>query len=330
MCTRALYNSDAQVLVGRNMDFRIDLGTNIWALPKGISRRAGSSDDALTWTSSFGSVVVTSFDLMSVDGLNTQGLAGHILWLTEADYGTPDRDRTGLPLSMWLQYFLDNFATVADAVAWIDAVRPQIIPMVNPLDGSTPTLHLALDDATGDSAIIEYTDGEPTVWHSRDYQVMTNSPSFGEQLELVATIDCFGGDRPLPGTTAAVDRFARALHYIRNLPSSDSTVQAVAGVMSVMRNTAQLFRLPDPGEPSASQTLWQTVTDLKNLRLIFQSTTRPNLIWVDLADLDLSEGAPTLKLDLVNDNALEGGYSGNVAKDFADHGSFEILLPTTS
>lgn len=41
--------------------------------------------------------------------------------------------------------------------------------------------------------------GEPQVWHDCDYQVMTNSPPFGEQLELVERIDGFGGDLPLPG-----------------------------------------------------------------------------------------------------------------------------------
>lgn len=326
MCTRALYATNDRVLVGRNMDFHFDLVTNLWALPQGIGRDAG--EGGLSWTSQYGSVVATCFDMMSSDGLNERGLAGHILWLTEADYGTPDPGRTALPLSMWLQYILDNFASVAEAVAWVEAVQPQIIPVVNPVDGSIPPLHLALDDASGDSAIIEYLDGSPRVWHSREYVVMTNSPTFDAQLELVEDLEGFGGDRPLPGTNDAVDRFARALYYVTHLPEPTSDIEAVAGVLSVMRNTAQPFRTPDPDQPFASQTLWQTVSDLTHLRYVFVSTTRPNIVWVDLDALDLSVGAPTLKLDLVADTALEGGLAGDVSGDFRDVGPLTILLPT--
>ena len=98
-------------------------------------------------------------------------------------------------------------------------------------------------------------------------------------------------------------------------------------MLSVMRNTAQPFRVPEPDRPYASQTLWQTVTDLTNLRYVFESTTRPNLVWLDLAGLDLSEGAPTLKLDLVHDTPLQGGLAGDVTSAFRDEGPFEIVLP---
>jgi penicillin V acylase-like amidase (Ntn superfamily) len=325
MCTRAIYTTDDLVLVGRTMDFRMDLATNLWALPKGSERDTG--EGGLAWTSAYGSVVATCFDLMSADGMNEAGLAGHLLWLTEADYGTPDPSRTGLPLSMWLQYYLDNFDTVAAAVRWMEEVKPRIIPMVNPLDGSQPTLHLALDDATGDSAIVEYTGGEAHIWHGREHQVMTNSPTYDEQLELVKQWS--SGD-DLPGSTEATARFARAQHYIQRLPQPETSVQAVAGVASVMRNVSQPFRLPDPDKPYASQTLWMTVSDLTHRRYIFESTTRPNVVWVNLDDLDLSEGAPTLKLDLLGDTALQGGLAGNVADKFADMGPLNIILPSGS
>lgn len=63
-------------------------------------------------------------------------------------------------------------------------------------------------------------------------------------------------------------------------------------MFSVIRNAAQPFREPDPGKPDASQTIWQIVADLTNGRYVFESTTRPNIVWVDLAGLDLAEGAP--------------------------------------
>ena len=96
-------------------------------------------------------------------------------------------------------------------------------------------------------------------------------------------------------------------------------------MFSVIRNAAQPFRIPDPGKPDASQTIWQTVLDLTNKRYVYESTTRPNIVWVDLANLDFSEGSPQLKLDLIGDLAVQGGIAGNVANKFEDKGPMTFL-----
>ena len=58
---------------------------------------------------------------------------------------------------------------------------------------------------------------------------------------------------------------------------------------------------------------------------MFESTTRPNIVWADLDRLNLSEGAPQLKLELTSKLALEGGIAGDVAGDFEDHGPMTFL-----
>ncbi|MCO5316617.1 MAG: linear amide C-N hydrolase [Solirubrobacterales bacterium] len=325
MCTRVIWpDANGAVIVGRNMDFHKDLMTNLWKQPRGISRDDGVDGD-LTWTSKYGSVIATSFDIISVDGINEAGLAGHVLWLAESDYGTPAEPRTKLSQAVWMQYFLDNFATVAEAVEWISETDVQVIQMEDPTGGKPPTIHLALDDASGDSCIIEYVAGEPKVHHSPEYRVMTNSPTYDQQLELVKEFEGLGGDAPLPGSTLATDRFARASYYVSRLEQPETQLQAIAAMFSVIRNAAQPFRSPDPGKPEASQTIWQTVSDLTNKRYVFESTTRPNIVWVDLADLDFSEGSPQLKLDLISKLALEHGLSGNVTDKFEDKGNMTFL-----
>lgn len=325
MCTRVMWpDADGAVIVGRNMDFHKDLMTNLWKQPRGVERDDGVNGD-LTWTSKYGSVIATAFDIISVDGMNEAGLAGHVLWLAESDYGTPGEGRTKLSQAIWMQYFLDNFATVAEAVEWIERTDVQVVQMDDPTGGGPPAIHLALDDATGDSCIIEYVDGEPRVYHSREYRVMTNSPTYDQQLELVKEVTGLGGDDPIPGSTLASDRFARAAYYVSRLAQPKSQLDAIASMFSVIRNAAQPFRVPDPGKPDASQTIWQTVADLTNKRFVFESTTRPNIVWVDLADLDFSEGSPQLKLDLIGELALEGGLSGNVSGDFRDKGPMTFL-----
>ena len=48
--------------------------------------------------------------------------------------------------------------------------------------GEAGTVHLSVSDASGDSAIFEYIDGKLVIHHGKQYQVMTNSPIFSEQI----------------------------------------------------------------------------------------------------------------------------------------------------
>jgi len=329
MCTRVVWpDANGSVIVGRNMDFHMDLLTNLWKLPRGIERADGANGK-LTWKAKYGSVIATAFDLIATDGMNEKGFAGHILWLAESDYGKPDADAVQLSQAIWLQYYLDNFATVAEAVEWTNSTQVQIAQLFDPTGHLVPTLHLAIDDATGDSAIIEYTDGKPKVYHGREYQVMTNSPTFDKQLELVKQIDGLGGDKPLPGSTLASDRFARASYYVKHQVQPKTQIDAMSAMFSIIRNAAQPFRTPEPGKPDASQTIWQVVLDLTNKRYAFESTTRPNIVWVDLDDLDFSEGAKVQKLDLIGRLALEGGLVGNASGEFKDESKLLHAFRTT-
>lgn len=329
MCTRVLWpDANGAVIVGRNMDFHMDLLTNLWKMPRGVERKDGANGK-LSWKSKYGSIIATAFDLIATDGMNEEGLAGHILWLAESHYGKPKEDDVQLSQAIWLQYYLDNFATVAEAVEWTQSSGVAIAQLFDPTGHLVPTLHLALNDATGDSAIIEYTDGTPTVYHNRDYKVMTNSPTFDKQLELVKEIDGLGGDKPLPGSTLASDRFARASYYVEHQVQPKTQLQAMAAMFSIIRNAAQPFRTPEPGKPDASQTIWQVVADLTNKRYAFESTTRPNIVWVDFEKLSFNEGTKILKLDLLSKLSLEGGIAGDVSHKFEDVGELGLGLVET-
>lgn len=320
MCTRVLWpDANGSVIVGRNMDFHMDLLTNLWKMPRGIERKDGVNGN-LTWKAKYGSVIATAFDLIATDGMNEKGFAGHILWLTESEYGKPADTDVQLSQSIWLQYYLDNFATVAEAVEWTNSTGVLVSQLFDPTGHLVPALHLALNDADGDSAIIEYIGGKPQVYHGRDYKVMTNSPTFDKQLELAKEVTGLGGDKPLPGSTLASDRFARASYYVEHQVQPKSQLQAMAAMFSIIRNAAQPFRTPEPGKPDASQTIWQVVADMTNKRYAFESTTRPNIVWVDFDKLSFAEGSDVLKLDLVGKLSLEGGLAGDVSNKFHSPG----------
>jgi penicillin V acylase-like amidase (Ntn superfamily) len=301
MCTITLWSdNDVAVVASRNMDWLEDMKSNMWVFPRGIARDGLADQNALKWTSRYGSIITSAYDIGTSDGMNEQGLAAHLLWLSASNYGIRDNSIPGLAISLWAQFFLDSFATVKEAVSFVQTHPFQILTAIVGTSRQIAACHLMIEDATGDAAIFEYPDGKPKIHHGRQYSVMANDPLFDQQLLRLKQYQGFGGDQPLPGTTESADRFVRAAYYLKHLPKPTNTREAIAGVLSVERNVAQPFGTPDPAHPDISATRWRTVCDLTDKVYYFESTTSPNIIWVKLDKLEFSKGAPIRKLDLIN------------------------------
>lgn len=308
MCTIALWSNNTIATVsGRNMDWLEDMHTDLWVFPRGMERTGLAGDaNSLNWTAKYGSVAASVYNIGTADGINEKGLAMHVLWLAESSYGERDTSLAGLSMSLWGQFYLDNFATVTEAVEHTQQQPFQLQTATVGTMQKTATVHLQIEDSSGDVAIFEYLDGKLTIHHSPEYTVMTNSPPFDQQLENAQQYDGFGGDKPLPGTTQANDRFVRASYYLKHLKQPKDTLEAVAGIISVLRNAAQPFGTPDPDQPNISPTIWRTVIDHTNMTYYFESTTSPYLVWLNLGELDFSESAPVYKLPLAANRTLIG------------------------
>jgi len=307
-CSRVLWSDNGQaVVVGRNMDWFEDMRTDLWAFPRGIARTGLAGDNSIAWTSKYGSVAAAVYDIGTADGINEKGLVANLLWLAESDYGPRDVKVPGLSISLWVQYALDNFASVAEVVAAAEKGGLQLVPVRVSGSANIATVHLSLSDASGDSAIIEIVDGgKASIHHSRAYTVMTNSPVFEKQLANQKRYQGLGGAQPLPGTSDAADRFVRAAFYVQNLTRPKDRRQAYASLLSVMRNVSQPFVKGGPDRPEASHTIWRTVADATGGVYLFESTLSPNIVWVRLDGLNFSAGVPVRKLDLVNNTDLVG------------------------
>jgi choloylglycine hydrolase len=253
-CTRLVYlGANKQVITARSMDWRFEMPTDLWSFPRGIARSGEVGPSSLSWKSKYGSVITSGYDVSTSDGINEAGLVANLLWLAESQYPTFDSGKPGLSIALWAQYVLDNFGSVAEAVAALEkdtfTLYTDNVPGKKDL---LTTLHLALSDASGDSAIIEYIGGKPVIHHSREYQVMTNSPVFDKQLALDEYWKEIGGTVMLPGTNRAADRFARASFYVNAIPKDDNPDRAVASVFSVIRNVSVPFGISTPDQPNIS------------------------------------------------------------------------------
>lgn len=112
------FGKEGQVVTGRTMDWFIsDMDTKLWMYPRGLVRNSNTGKP-LTWKSRYGSVVTTIYEGAAADGMNEKGLVANLLYLPESKYPPESAadTRPTLPNSAWVQYALDNYATVAEAV----------------------------------------------------------------------------------------------------------------------------------------------------------------------------------------------------------------------
>lgn len=291
MCTRIFWSDNGVAKVAsRTMDWLVSDEPRLWSLPAGL-RRSGGAPGAIEWESKFASVCLSMFDSGTVDGMNDQGLGVHLLYLESADFGAPG-DGPVIGNTHWGQWVLDRFATVSEAVDAMEGMRVESVP----IRGQNLHCHMSLEDAHGDSAIVEPIAGKLVVHHGPEYAVMANDPTFDEQLANLRRYLPYGGDLPLPGDILSTDRFVRATYFLEHLPPPRDVEEAVAGVIHIASNVAC-----PPGAPyndfSVYPTWWTSAVDLTNLTYYFWSRLSPGLIWVSLTDLARPAGSPVLVLD---------------------------------
>lgn len=310
-CSRFTYTGpDSTVIVGRSMDWVEDIHTELWAFPAGIARTGNAGANSVKWTAKYGSVIASGYNIGATDGINTKGLDANLLYLTNSDYGKSVPTRKDLSILNWAQYVLDNYATVNEAVLGLTKNPLTIVTMKLP-GGEPGVLHLSISDPSGDNAIFEYINGKLVVHHGKQFKVMTNEPAYDKQLALNDYWQNMKGAF-LPGTNSPEDRFIRASYYLSTAPETADEQKSIAAVFSIIRNVSAPMGANIPGRPNVSSTIWRTVADLKHNIYYFEATDRPNVFWVDLSKLNLSEGAPVKKLAL-NNNQI---YAGEVSKSF--------------
>lgn len=318
MCTRVLWNDNKlAVVVGRTLDWPESTEPILTVFPRGMERDGAHigteivvKENPARWVSKYGSMITSGYGIGAVDGFNERGLGIHMLYLRATDLGPRDNNKPGAQAVMLGQYLLDNAATVEEAVALVQGIQPVMVE----LHGFKSTIHLAIEDDGGDSAIIEFLNGKPVIHHGRQYQIMTNDPTYDEQLALLKKQDFSkpSMDLPIPGNVNAVDRFQRAAYYKAVLPEPKNEREAVAGVLAIMRNVSVPFGAPYHGF-GIYNTEYRTAINLSNKRYFFELTDQPNVIWMDLSEFDLNEGAPVMVLD-PHDPELSGNVTGKFRK----------------
>lgn len=321
-CTRVTWlGPEGMVITGRSMDWPYSFNAHLYAMPAGSTQDGYGGVNSLTWTRKYGALEVAGVSEPGgpvdgvFDGMNEAGLVANLLYLGESDFGpAPADNRPRLSFTAWVDYVLTSYATVDEVVAAFTDPSIYIVPInFGPGRKAHPTVHLSVSDASGDSAIIEYLGGKPVIHHGRQYQVMTNSPTYDKQLQLNSQWDNVDKTTQLPGSIQSQDRFVRASYYLSKLPQTTDERQAVAGVFSVLRNASVPWGVGDPQKPNLAPTYWRGVADSTNKTYYFESALSPNVVWVNLAKVNLGPGSGIRSVPVENNYDLIGNIDNQLA-----------------
>lgn len=326
MCTRIFNNQNNDYLTtARNMDWATQLPTSLYTFTNGLDKSGESnlSPDTLTWTSLYDSVVTIVVGEEKVvgaeneaghfgasDGMNSVGLVANVLYDSNAQYErqeTQGQPYKRLDVLRWVQYVLDTCCSVKKVVEkFNESSDIELVGSKVPASDKQASLHLSVSDIIGDSAIIEVVDGKFQVHLSPSFQVMTNEPSYSEQLRINQYWRWqWSENNPfpshtIPGGPFPTDRFERAYFNMHHLKMPTTMAESLAQSKSVIMNASVPigFDFGTDSHPNIAPTLWSTLSSHNELKYYFCNARTTGACWVDLANLNHNH--TVAKIDLVN------------------------------
>jgi penicillin V acylase-like amidase (Ntn superfamily) len=313
-CSTFMLKADAAVLVGHNLDESPGLHVpGLVCINKRGEYREGITwyeliadpgefekslipydkkpEPKIHWISRYGSITFNSEGLDFPDGgMNEKGLS-----LFEMSMGdTRHKEDEGNPtlfICLWIQYQLDNCATVEEVIANAHGIN---------LQGWS--WHYFVADKSGDWAIIEFLDREVVVHKGQEapFPVLCNT-EYSKELERIGNYQDFGGGTEIKKAYPRAPRFVRAAKMIRDFNTEVHTSPEEYALQILDEIKIRRWNK------------WALLADAANMMVYFHTDRNRKLRYVYFRDFDFSEGGPSLLLDIHAD------VFGNVASDFVEY-----------
>jgi len=287
-CTTFCLDTPDALVVAKNYDERLGDGLVI-VNKRNVSKTAwlnpnSAETQPVSWTSKYGSVTFNPWGReFPESGINEAGLVVNLLWEPAAtEYPIPD-ERPAIRANQWIQYQLDNAATVADVIASDLELR---------LIKTGGLFHFFVCDSTGHCAAIEFIGGAQVYYTQETMPVkaLVNT-TYERCIEYWQKNEIPIPDYPY----GAVRRFITAADMLEDYESGTSG-PAIDYTFNVLSNVAGL-------------TQWSIAYDIPDRRIYFHTRTNKNLRYIDLHSLDFSCLTPARVLDVTED--LTGDVSGS-------------------
>lgn len=306
-CSRILYQGeDSLYVVGRSLDWKTPIPTNIYVYPRGIHKVGSDRPGAVEWTSKYGAVYAVGYDGGITEGMNEKGLVINGLFCKGTVYDNEQTiDRPPMSMAMFVGWLLDTCSTV-DEVAGILHEHNFSLSGATFDSGTVSALHWGVTDATGKSIIFEFDRGVINIYDMGDYLAMTNDPNWPAMTAIIDYWEKKGGRNTLPGTVSSPDRCVRGNYFAHHVKKTADADLGVSITRSILVNCCVPYTYEIETEPNVSSTQWRSYADLRDLRYYFDIVTNPGYYYVDLKALDLRPGASVLRLDTAADTQMVG------------------------
>lgn len=306
-CTRVVYHgADSLYVVGRSLDWKTPIPTNLYVYPRGMKKQGAKTKDGINWTSKYGAVYAVGYDGGITEGMNEKGLVVNGLFCKGTVYNNASTSKkTPISNALFIAWMLDNNATTAEVVDMLTKTDFRLD--VADFDGGTvATLHWGITDAQGNSAILEFDNGEVKIYDPGDIWCMTNDPQWPSMKAIVEYWEKIGGKNMLPGTVTSPDRCVRGNYFAHHVQKTGEADLGVSITRSIMANVSVPYTYMIEGEPNLSSTQWRSYADTRDLRYYWDVVTNSGIYYVDLNKCNISKGAPVLKLNTSDTADLVG------------------------
>ena len=292
-CTTFCLKNRGEILFGKNYDWMVGDGL-VFVNKRGVAKVStpvslADTSNPAKWVSKYGSVTFNQYGRENPSGgMNEAGLAIELMWLDESQYPKPDA-RPSVGVLEWIQYQLDTSATVAEVITSSAKLRIS----------SEVKLHYLVNDKTGNTATIEFLNGDLVAHSEARLPVSTlANDAYAKSLNYLRTASA---DRTK--SNSSLDRFARAARRTREFDQqSKSGADAVNYAFEILSNVAQ------PG-----YTQWSIVYDLKRGLIHFRTLQSPQIRVIDTKAFDYSCGTSVKIFD------MNSSQSGDVTSQFTDY-----------
>lgn len=296
-CSRILYvGNDSLRIVGRSLDWKTPIPTNIYVYPRGMHKMGNSLPGSVTWISKYGAVYAVGYDGGVTEGMNEKGLVVNGLFCKGTVYDNDStRNRPPMSLAMFPAWILDMCADTPEAVAMLSRQDFNISGAT--FDGGTVSaLHWGITDSQGRCAMVEFDHGVIRIYEGVDMKALTNDPPYPDMQAINAYWEKIGGEHALPGSVSSPDRFVRGYFFDGHVEKTGDAELGVSITRSILFNVSVPYTYT-LGDANVSSTQWRSFANIRDLRYYFDIVTNPGMYYVDLNKCDLRKGAPVMKID---------------------------------
>ena len=290
-CTTFCLKRGPQAVFGKNYDWDVGYGLVI-VNKRGVAKTAAlpPQEKPARWVSKYGSLTFNQYGREFPNGgMNEAGLAVELMWLDETRYPAPD-GRPALGCLEWIQYQLDNYATVGEVVKNAGRLRVS----------SDAKVHYLACDKSGGCATVEILNGKPVVHSGASLPVRAlANHTYEDSLRFrEKSPEALPGAR---GDTGSLQRFARAAERAEAYAAAREATDPVRYAFETLDSVAQ-----------GPYTRWSIVYDLKAGRVHWRTRENRKVRFVTLSSFDLSCSTPVELL------GIDEG-EGDVTRRFAEY-----------